>query len=68
MVAETKRVLGVECLGKADPDQIGVISCEIVPFDELDDDTLQMLYNQSPDWVIEHRPDWVKIHYPNSIC
>lgn len=66
-MASTTRVLGVECLGEAEPGQEGVISSRFVPFEELDDETLQMLYEQSPDFVMEKRPDWVKVHYPTHV-
>lgn len=66
-MASTTRVLGVECLGKAEPGQTGVISSRFIPYEELDDETLQMLYEQSPDFVMEKRPDWIQKHYPNHV-
>jgi len=38
----------------------GIVSCEFVKHEDLDDDTLEMLFEQSPEWVMEHRPDWIK--------
>jgi hypothetical protein len=68
MCSKTKiDVLAVENLGEAPAGADGVISCEIIPYAELDDDTLEVLYEQSPEFVMEKRPDWIKEHYPNHV-
>lgn len=67
-MASITRIVGVEYLGEASPgEQEGVISCEIVAYEDLDDDTLEILFEQSPDFVMEKRPDWVKKHHPESV-
>ena len=45
----------------------GIVSCVVIPYSELDDETLEILFSQRPDWVMEKRSDWVKEHYPNLI-
>ena len=45
----------------------GILSCKTVPYEELDDDTLQMFYDYSKDnisWLMEYRPDWIKKYHP----
>ena len=66
-MASITRVIGVEDLGEAEFGQNGVVSCQIIPYDQLSDEDLEILYEQSPDWVIEKRPDWVKQHYPTAL-
>lgn len=45
----------------------GVISSRFVEWKDMDDDTLRLLWEQSPDAVIKHRPEWVKENYPSAI-
>ena len=66
-MASTIRAIGVENLGEAESGQSEVVSCRIIPHEQLSDEDLETLYDQSPDWVIEKRPDWVKKHYPNAL-
>ena len=48
--------------------ECGVISCKVVPFAEVDDETLAGIYEYSgPGWIIEHRPDWIKRFHPEHI-
>lgn len=66
-MASTTNVIGVECLGEAEPGQNGVISCEEIAYADLDDATLELLYEQSPDFVMEKRPDWIQKHKPLAV-
>ena len=66
-MATTTRVLGVECVGEAEPGQEGIVSCEVIPYEDLDDETLEILYEHSPDFVMEKRPDWIQKHHPESV-
>lgn len=66
-MASTTRVVGVEDLGEVESGRSGVVSCQIIPYDQLSDEDLEMLFEQSPDWVMEKRPDWIQKHYPNKV-
>lgn len=59
--------VSVTCIGKAEPGQDGVVSCEIIPIEDLDDEQLEEIFESSPDWVMEKRPEWVKDHHPEFI-
>ena len=70
-MASTTKVIAVELLeeniDKKDIPANGIVSSQFIPYSEMDDELLTLLWEQSPDIVIEHRPDWVLKHYPNSL-
>lgn len=55
-----------ETIDRKDVPANGIISSQFILFTEMDDETLQILYEQSPELVMEKRPDWIKKHYPNT--
>lgn len=64
------KVIAIKVVGELDeleaadfPD--GVVSSTFVLFEDMDHETLTILWEQSPDLVLTHRPDWVKQHYPH---
>lgn len=65
------KTLAVEFIGtitdETDIPENGIVSCEVIPIEELDDETLELMFVQSPEWVMEFRPDWVKQHKHNQI-
>ena len=64
-------VVGIELLEEnIDPKDIpkdGIVSFKFIKYNEMDDETLQLLWEQSPDIVVKHRLDWVLKNHPNSI-
>ena len=42
----------------------GVISCTEYRVEYLADDVLKIIFDQSPEFVFEHRPDWVRANHP----
>ena len=72
-MAESKKVTVVAVVKVQDevvdqrdyPD--GIVSSRIIEFKDMDDDTLEILFEQSPELVFEKRPDWIAKHHPESI-
>lgn len=71
MSGTTTRVVGVELIEEnVDPKEIsanGIVSSEFIRYEDMDDDLLNLLWEQSPDTVLEHRPEWVLLHHPEAI-
>lgn len=44
-----------------------IVSTRFVLFQDLTDEDLEMLYEQSPDFVMEKRPDFVARKYPRKL-
>lgn len=42
----------------------GVVSMEIIPIQDLDDEQLEEIYLNNPGWVYENRPEWVREKHP----
>ena len=63
-VGEADHDYSEEELEKLSKTNGGIVSSKFIPFNELDDETLGIIFESSPDWIIEHRPDWVKLHHP----
>lgn len=45
----------------------GVLASRAIPISELSDELLELLFEQNPNWVCEHRPDWVRIRHPEKL-
>jgi hypothetical protein len=45
----------------------GIISSKVIPIKDLCDEDLEIIFKESPVWVIEHRPDWVEKYHPELI-
>ena len=72
-MAESKKVTVVAIVPVEDeavdprdyPD--GIVESKVVLFKDMDDDTLEILFQQSPELVFEKRPDWVAKKHPEKI-
>lgn len=49
-----------------DPEN-GIVSCEFVLFEDMDDDVLEVIYETDPELIATKRPDFVKRRYPSAI-
>lgn len=70
-MASTTKVIAVELIDedidKKDIPADGIISSKFIPYSEMDDELLSLLWEQSPDVVMEHRPDWVLRNHPKAV-
>lgn len=44
-----------------------VLSVKEIPIAELSDETLEDIFQQSPDFVCEFRPEWVRKNHPEKL-
>lgn len=64
---ETKVLAIAECDDFIDPNDIpenGIVDYKFVLIQDLTYDELEMLFEQSPDFVMEKRPDFIKQYHP----
>lgn len=46
---------------------VAIINNERIPIEELSDIVLRYIFDDDPQWVLEHRLDWIKKYHPNLI-
>lgn len=71
MSGSTMKVLAVELIEEnIDPKEIsanGIVSSEFIRYEDMDDALLNLLWEQSPDAILEHRPEWVLRNHPKAV-
>ena len=67
------RVLGVtevdpsEIDSSLKPDENGILSTVIIPFEGATDEQLESMYADFPEVALRYWPEWVKENHPNKI-
>lgn len=71
MSGTTTRVVSVEMIEEnVDPKEIpndGIVSYQFINYEDMDDELMNSLWEESPDVLLEHRPEWVLLHHPEAI-